>query len=345
MDDIPGAGREYAQASRSRARHWRRVAFMLPLLLLVLFGCSPPWSCPQQPTKWTLYAGRDPDTGHKRYVEVDPADYQEALADPRASRTNMDIELAEPYIQRQVTEAIQAPSDDSSGSILQTGAWVRKFELTEEGTGEQKVNLANIWIQPWWRHGEYGKQHPLGGENLLKLEFVPYVITPDTIPDTSGTYSNGRYKRIFLLNEPDSEQEKVDSAAALRLEVYGLYSHPDEKAVCSKSGSSNSNIWQTIISRRVLATAYDSLARRRPIVLPTDRLTATADELLGKPGFPGDVPTKLVGMNVGSDHTLKIGFDLDPGWSEMGYDFTSATSTSRLLAGRSKIKQRRRCWI
>jgi hypothetical protein len=229
-------------------------------------------SCPSQPTTWTVGSGSNK-------VQLNPADYPVAA---RAQQTSIDIEFSQLYMQKRIRSSLEAPPQGNPNP--DSGVFVGTVQLTEQGTGDQKVNLLTVQITPWQRSAS-GTPVSLQRSYRLKLKIVPYLITSSTVPDEQ--------KRRALL-------QSTDTGAVLRFELVELYILVNQEPVsCSSSN-------YDLIDSKVLSGVYDSLAAQVPLVLPAKQVTSIADKLLNS-------STKLVGINVGSDLRLKIGLQLDQG--------------------------------
>jgi hypothetical protein len=132
--------------------------------------------------------------------------------------------------------------------------------------------------------------HP--GEYKLELKIVPRLITT-TVPD--------QQKRRALLGSSDT-------GAVLGFEFYKLYNTGSE-VTCS---GNSSNPLQSYFDNPVFNAIQDALAAQRPIILPAESVLAIADQLLTPPES-APVLANLVGLNLGTEGDMEIGFQLDRG--------------------------------
>jgi hypothetical protein len=256
---VAGTARRPAQANHG-SPGGRFVAAILAIVLAVpaCEGSTTP-SCPSQPSSAVDYGS--------------PA--------PRASSTSIDFELSQRYMRTSIHYAVATPETATSG--VHAG-FVTLLEKTVNG---EKLNVVEVTIRPWLR-GSGATDAPVefpGRSYILRLKLVPYLITPETIPDEA--------KRRAILGD-------TDAGAVLRTELYELWSNIHQEPV--SCGSKNFDF----IDSSVLGGIYDSVAKAKPLVLPADQITGVATKLTG-------TAATLKGINVGSDLELKIGFELNAG--------------------------------
>ena len=268
------------------------VAWLVGLVALSIWGCQGPNpitnpSCPTAPTAWTIGSGGS-------QVVLKPSDYPVAA---RAPKTSIDVLLSQTYLRETMKSRLEAPPADNPDP--DSGVFVDKVSIVQQGAGAQEVNLADVTITPWLK-GANGVHARWTYSYLLRLKIVPYLVTPATVPDEK--------KRRDLLTS-------TDRGAVLRFDLFELHGH-GELTSCS---SPNFNF----VDAKVLTAVYQALSHEEPLRLPTGALTTIANTMLGV------TDTNLTGLNVGSDGGLKIGFLLDRG-SPSAFD--SSVTFGHLLA-------------
>lgn len=205
----------------------------------------------------------------------------------RSTTSSIDVELSQGYMRERVRAMVDTPETASSGVDVGT------VTLEEVVTGSDRLNLVSIVITPWLKADTpTAVPAPLPRSYILRLKMVPHLITPATTPDPA--------RRRELLCAPGDTACTADSGVLLTFEFYELFSRVNQEAVACTSSNYD------LIDAQVLGGVYESLGKQGPLLLPGGQLTSMISGIIGS-------PVNLIGVNVGSDLELKIGFLLDQG--------------------------------
>ncbi|MDX2249703.1 MAG: hypothetical protein SF052_23165 [Bacteroidia bacterium] len=245
------------------------MAYLKWLLLVVIVGVC--WACDTLP-------------GPASACPPAPADPGYGMPATPVSTSSLNIELSQGYLRERVRALMDAPSTASSGVEIGT------VRLSQETDAQgAPLHLLNVVISPWLR-GNGDSLVSLQRSYELKLQLVPYLITPVTEPDSA------RRRTLLCPNGPCTN----NSGLLLRFAFYELFSRINQAPVVC--GSANYDM----IDGQVLTSVYKSMETAKPIVVQADGLLKMASDLAG-------TPVQVTGVALGSDLELKVGLRFDVG--------------------------------
>ncbi|MEZ4772603.1 MAG: hypothetical protein R3D00_05415 [Bacteroidia bacterium] len=198
--------------------------------------------------------------------------------------SSLNIELSQGYLRERVRAMMDAPTTASSGVEIGT------VRLSQETDAQgAPLHLLNVVISPWMR-GNGDSLVSLQRSYELKLQLIPYLITPATEPD-----SNRRHALLC----PNGNCTN-NNGLLLRFAFYELFSRINQAPVAC--GAANYDM----IDGQVLTSVYKSMETAKPIVVQADGLLNMAAGLAGS-------PVQITGVVLGSDLELKVGLRFDVG--------------------------------
>jgi hypothetical protein len=166
--------------------------------------------------------------------------------------------------------------------------------LTEPVVNGERLNLVSISLTPWLNSDptDTTPPSPLPHSYVLRLKFVPHLVTPATVADAA--------RRQQLLCPPGGAACTADAGVLLTFEFYELFSNVHQQAV--SCASSNYNLFD----EQVLTTVYQKMGEQAPLLLPVGQLTGMVSGI-------AQTPVNMTGVTLGTDGDLKVGFLLDAG--------------------------------
>lgn len=203
-----------------------------------------------------------------------------------AQSTSINFELDNQYITALVQSLVQTPN--ASSGINVTGT-----TLSEQGTGNNVVNLLTVDFLPW----QGNPQAQFGNADSpwqLDLTITPYLVNSQTVPNPA--------------NLTDILGPNMTEGLVLQF-GYSAMRYTDGSNVTSlstcPSSSGTTTDFVTYLQQSVLAGILSKLANPSVtrIIFPTGKLAHIANSLVSQP-----TPMDVNGVNVGTDGSLKLGF-------------------------------------
>jgi len=225
----------------------------------------------------------------------------------------------------EVTDSELAIPEGQPGYIAQSGVLVKAVALEQEQVGTERLNLLTIRIAPWILHQERDAQSPdrwrLSKTEVqryfaLRLRLRPRLVTPATVPD--------RARRQALL-QCGTDPSCSGSGVIVPLELHELYDVSNGERVACIPSPDERNPSYDMVTQKLHQGVLDALygdedsEGAAPLVLPGQKIVDVVGGIAG-----GAV--ELIGVALGTDGDLKIGFLLDQGTP---LPFDAATSLTR----------------
>jgi len=203
----------------------------------------------------------------------------------------MNFELDNQYITALVQSLVQTPN-------LSSGINVTGTSLSEQGAGNNVVNLLTVDFAPW--QGNPRAQLSSGWQ--LDLTITPYLVNNQTVPNPANL--------MEILGNNATEGLVLRLGYSALRDPRGANVTP--VAVCpspspSPTPSGTTTDLTTYIQQTVLAGILSQLGTKNSIIFPTDKLAKIANNLIPTTPFT-PVPMDVNGVNVGTDGSLKLGF-------------------------------------
>ncbi|MDX1905529.1 MAG: hypothetical protein SF053_00735 [Bacteroidia bacterium] len=203
---------------------------------------------------------------------------------PRISVSTVNIDISQSYVREKVRALVGTPHSAPNG--VDAGM----VQLSQPLVNGQPVNRVSIVIEPWLK-GAADTAVSLQRSYELRLRLVPYLITPQTMPDAA--------QRTALLC-PAGGTCTATSGVLIRFEFEELISRIHQAPVVCGSPQYD------LIDGQVLKGLFESLGNSKPLVLPSEPVEKIVSSLAG-------TPVALTGVVLGSDLDLKVGLLFDTG--------------------------------
>jgi hypothetical protein len=206
----------------------------------------------------------------------------------------MNFELDNQYITALVQSLVQTPNASSGINVTGTS-------LSEQGTGNNVLNLLTVDFLPW----QNNPQDQLGNADSpwqLDLTITPYLVNNQTVPNPANlmailgnNLTEGLVLRFGYSALRDDTGANVTSVSVC------------SSASPTPTSSATTTDFTTYIRQTVLAGILNKLGSVSSIIFPTDEVAKIANNLIPTTPFTA-VPMDVNGVNVGTDGSLKLGF-------------------------------------
>jgi hypothetical protein len=209
----------------------------------------------------------------------------------RVQSTSINFELDNQYMTALVQSLVQTPNASSGINVTGTS-------LSEQGTGNNVVNLLTVDFAPW----KGNPQAQLGSGWQLDLTITPYLVNNQTVPNPANlmeilgnTGTEGLVLRFGYSALRDATGANVTSVSVC------------SSASPTPTSSATTTDLTTYTQQTVLAGILSQLGSIAPIIFPTAKVAEIANNLIPRTPFTA-VPMGVNGVNVGTDGSLKLGF-------------------------------------
>jgi hypothetical protein len=224
-----------------------------------------------------------------------PSDYPPPAQ--RAQSTSINFELDSQYITALVQQLVQTPN--AKEGINVTGA-----TLSEQGTGNNVVNLLTVDFAPWIGN----PSAPLAGGWQLDLTITPYLVNSQTVPNPANLNA--------ILN-PKMTAPILTEGLVLQFGYSALRYSDGSNITCGQATCPPSSTptpsptsygtttdFVTYAQQSVLAGILIQLSSVAPIIFPTGQIADIAN------GLASQSTMDVSEVNIGTDGSLKLGFAL-----------------------------------
>jgi len=223
-----------------------------------------------------------------------PSDYPPPAQ--RAQSTSINFELDNQYITALVQQLVQTPNAKEGINVTGT-------TLSEQGTGNNVVNLLTVDFAPWIGN----PSAPLAGGWQLDLTITPYLVNNQTVPNPANLNAilNPRMTAPILteglvLQFGYSALRYFDGSNITCMQVT---CPPAASPSPSPTSYGSTTDFVTYAQQSVSAAILTQLSSVKPIIFPTGKVADIANGLVSQP-----TPMDVNEINIGTDGSLKLGF-------------------------------------